>query len=110
MKRVVFVSFFFIFAGIAMAHIPVKEPFSKKMESRIREVAKMLPEKPKGFGPTYHDRDAWKHFAKRYDVELILSKAEEIRGSEMPAWDDEAYLEFSRNGVRPPGEKMINRQ
>ena len=110
MKRVVFVSFFFIFAGIAMAHIPVKEPFSKKMESRIREVAKMLPEKPKGFGPTYHDRDAWKHFAKRYDVELILSKAEEIRGSEMPAWDDEAYLEFSRNGVRPPGEKMINRR
>ena len=93
-----------------MAHIPVKEPFSKKMESRIREVAKMLPEKPKGFGPTYHDRDAWKHFAKRYDVELILSKAEEIRGSEMPAWDDEAYLEFSRNGVRPPGEKMINRR
>ena len=47
MKRVVFVSFFFIFAGIAMAHIPVKEPFSKKMESRIREVAKMLPEKPR---------------------------------------------------------------
>ena len=28
----------------------------------------------------------------------------------MPAWDDEAYLEFSRNGVRPPGERMINRR
>lgn len=110
MRHIVFILGFLLWGGVSMAHVPVMEPFSQKMEGRIQEIAKMLPQEPKAFGPTYRDRDAWKNFAKKYDAESILSKAEKIKDSAMPEWDDEAYLEFSRNGVRPPGEKMINRR
>lgn len=110
MKRVFIVLVFLTFWGGVTAHVPVMEPFGSRMEGRIREVCGMLPREPRGFGPTYRDRAAWAGFASRYDVSPILDRAREIRDSVMPAWDDEAYLEFSRNGVRPPGERMINRR
>ena len=110
MKHTFFIIAFLLLGSDIMAHIPVMEPFSRKMKTRIHEISRLLPGQPMGFGPTYRDRSAWDRFVEKNDVTLILRMAKDINESVIPAWDDEAYLEFSRNGVRPPGEKMINRR
>lgn len=84
-----------------------KQPFSVWRKERIEEISRMLPDKPAGFGPTYKDRTAWEQVARKMNTKEIFEQANRINNTPMPAWDDEAYLEFSRNGVRPPGEKML---
>jgi hypothetical protein len=76
-------------------------------EKRVDEIAAMLPAAPAGFGPTYRDRKAWDQALKGQQRERIIQNAEKIASTPMPAWDDDAYLEFSRKGVRPRGEKMM---
>ena len=91
-----------------VAQIPKSIPFEEKNQQRINEIAGYLEEKPAGFGVSYHNRSEWEKIKDKIDYPSILQKAEEVLNTEMPAWDDELYLEFSRNGVRPPGEKMLN--
>ncbi|MBA3939132.1 MAG: heparinase II/III family protein, partial [Planctomycetes bacterium] len=37
----------------------------------------------------------------------VIPAAEKLLGARFPAWADDAYLEFSRSGRRPPGERML---
>jgi hypothetical protein len=74
---------------------------------RVAQIAAMLPEKPGGFGKSYHDREAWENLGKRTDYQAILKTAEDLLGKPFPAWNDEAYLIFFTKGTRPEGEKML---
>lgn len=89
---------------------PCMLPFSQWNSERIKEISLMLPEKPKGFGPNYKDRNAWGKILHELDVQRIFERVKLIVQTPMPKWDDEAYLEFSRNGSRLWGERMINRR
>jgi hypothetical protein len=74
-------------------------------DARISAIAQMLPEKPAGFGAPCENRVAWTPVAANY--ESNMRKAEAFIAQPLPAWDDEAYLDFLRTGKRGAGEAMM---
>jgi hypothetical protein len=77
--------------------------------SRVDTIAAMLPAQPRGLGPACSDRAFWgsADIARRAG-NVVLPKAEPLVTAAFPAWSDEAYLEFSRNGQRAAGEAMMS--
>ena len=73
--------------------------------ARIHQIAEMLPAAPAGFGAPCSDRNAWGPVAGKY--EGSIHAAEGFLRQPIPAWDDDAYLEYSRKGTRPRGEAML---
>lgn len=75
-----------------------------------------LPDLPKGFGVPCSDRSTWDAIANRSDVARkkmsVLSQADQYvianNNGAFPAWNDNDYLTFSRNGSRTEGEKMMS--
>lgn len=104
--------YFFIIASLLpfliAAQVPKSVPFKENNQKRIREITGYLDDKPAGFGFPYQNRAEWKTIQNQIDYPTVLEKAENILNTQMPPWEDELYLEFSRNGIRPPGEKMLN--
>jgi hypothetical protein len=74
---------------------------------RVREIAAWLPERPSGIGPVAAEREAWLAAAQASGFSGAVTAAEVELARSMGAWDDELYLEFSRNGERARGEEMI---
>jgi hypothetical protein len=83
-------------------------PYHALEPTRIEAIAQMLPALPAGFGPRCADRSAWGKPAVAKRTQPLLRQAETLLSTAFPAWDDAAYLEFSRNGQRPQGERMMN--
>ena len=77
---------------------------------RINEIAAMLPDEPSGFGRPISDRAFWNAAAKQESLRDVLAEAESLLSRDFPAWDNELYQGFSRNGNRPPGERMIRQR
>jgi hypothetical protein len=73
--------------------------------ARVAEVATMLPEKPAGLGPPCSNRAAWRPELAAFKSNI--HPAEEFASKPLPPWDDNKYLEFTRQGTRPVGEEMI---
>jgi Heparinase II/III-like protein len=82
--------------------------YAELSPQRIAEIATQLANQPAGLGPSCNDRQAWTAQAVTTRLTQPLQVAEKLRTSAFPAWDDEAYLEYSRNGVRGNGEAMMN--
>ncbi|MEZ0483628.1 hypothetical protein [Fibrella aquatica] len=74
---------------------------------RVRELAAVLPEKPRGFGEPYTDRTAWNKLYSDPKYRAIINEAAQLISKPFPAWSDSLYLVFFRQGTRPEGEKMI---
>ena len=84
------------------------KPYAELSPARIAELALLLPEQPRGFGAPCRDRAAWSEVATNPGfVKLIASTAKQI-GQPLPPWSDDLYLDFSRTGKRPPGERMLS--
>ncbi|MGI0134923.1 MAG: TatD family hydrolase, partial [Candidatus Micrarchaeaceae archaeon] len=60
------------------------------------QIAAMLPAKPAEFGVPCSDRAAWKPLNGKFRQEI--KQAEALMTKPFPAWNDNAYLEFSRTG------------
>jgi len=90
-----------------MAQVPKLFPFKEKHQQRIEEVSQYLEDKPSCFGYPYKNREMWEPIKKKVNYTELIKQAEDILSTPMPEWVDSLYLEFSINGVRPPGEKMI---
>ena len=90
------------------AQVPKSIPFEENNRQRIDEITSYLDDEPAGFGYSYKNRTEWEKVRNKIDYKAVMERAEEVLNTEMPPWDDDLYLEFSRNGVRPPGEKMLN--
>ena len=75
-------------------------------DARLSEIARMLPEKPAGFGVPCSDRAAWQQVAERNQANI--EKADGFLAKPLPGWDDTAYLRYSRDGDRKDGETMLN--
>lgn len=76
---------------------------------RVKEIAALLPEKPKGFGNDYHDRASWEKLKASGKYKSLLKEADKLLTSEFPAWSDSAYLAYFAKGVGTsvPGKKML---
>jgi len=81
--------------------------FKELDEKRIDEIAAMLPKAPAGFGCPCTDRKFWDNPKLRARFKHAVKAAEKILPVKMPEWSDAAYLEYSKNGIRSNGEKML---
>jgi hypothetical protein len=75
---------------------------------RVAEVAAMLPQTPKGFGDTYHNRLVWDKLYSNPKYLKVIKTAEGLLNKPFPAWNDEQYLIYFTKGTRPEGEKMMD--
>jgi len=76
--------------------------------ARVAELESQLVERPSGFGPPCADRNAWAAPAIASRIGAITKAAEKLLSEDFPPWDAEQYLEYSRKGTRPNGERMMN--
>ncbi|MES2463749.1 MAG: heparinase II/III family protein [Armatimonadota bacterium] len=76
---------------------------------KIKELAALLPAAPRGFGPPCRgkERAAWDALRTHPAFQNVVSNGEKLLTTPFPAWSDDDFLEFSRNGQRPKGQAMI---
>lgn len=82
-------------------------PYRELDDKRISQIEAMLPAQPAGFGRPIMDRAFWSAAMTIEAASNVVAEAEALLGKDFPAWSDDLYLEFSRTGTRPPGEKML---
>lgn len=82
-------------------------PWADLEPARISALAPLLSAGPQGLGRPISDRVAWDALATNPTVARVVRDAEKLLGKPLPPWDDELYLDFSRTGQRPPGERML---
>ena len=75
--------------------------------ARIQTIAGWLTAQPAGFGQPCADRAFWQSPATLDRCGNALTVANRLLGETFPPWSDDLYLDFSRTGQRPPGEKML---
>lgn len=76
----------------------------------VRRWAEMLPERPRGVGPTIDDRQAWQSLAGSVLARSTVKDAEKLLSRPTPKVTDELYLVFSRTGNRSQCEAVQSRQ
>ena len=83
------------------------KPYVELEPSRIAELAAMLPDTARGFGAPCSDRAAWSALVTNAFSKKVVASATRQIGKELPPWNNDLYLEYSRTGQRPAGEKMM---
>ena len=94
------VIFIFILASCGGDSREGTEKASSADQQRLRELAAMLTDSPKGFGSPVDDRQTWERIARVPAFKDAVSHAEEIMDEPVPELPDSLFLEFSRNGNR----------
>lgn len=92
---------------------PVRLPAAAESDGspdpqRTREVAQMLPEKPRGAGPTISDRRAWEAVAKAPGFQDVVRRAEQLAKEPIPELPDDLYLDYSRTGNRNRYQRVLS--
>ncbi len=99
----------FMSTPLSLSAAPSPEATADPLDAgRIAQITEWLPEKPAGIGPTLEDRAAWDALAALPAARNTIAQAEAFLQGDFPAWCDEAYLDFSRTGLRPRGEAMMS--
>ena len=75
---------------------------------RIQQIATYLPDGPAGFSRPIDDRAYWTEPKRVAELRHFIREAEKYLTMPLPAWNDDDYLDYSRTGSRPRGEKMRN--
>jgi len=68
--------------------------------ARVDEIAKMLPARQRGVGPTIDDREAWGNVAAAPQFSGAIPAAERLLKEPIPELTDELFLDFSKTGNR----------
>jgi len=76
-------------------------------DARVRQLAAMLPEAPRGVGPTIEDREAWGAVARSPAFKDVVPRAEKLMAKPIPELTDELYLDFSRTGNRGRYQRVL---
>ena len=87
------------FARASLVEIPAQS---------VAVLEAQLAAQPAGLGPVCANRAAWSAPAVVQRTADLRRVAEKLLTQDFPAWDQSAYLEYSRTGLRPNGEKMMN--
>lgn len=75
---------------------------------RVHQWEGLLSANPGGIGSVCTDRAVWENPALAARLRPLVAAADKLLNSPFPAWNDDAYLEYSRQGTRPNGERMMN--
>lgn len=94
--------------GLCVQTVFAQTHYSELNPARIREIAGMLSEKPSGFGRPCSDRAAWTAHATI--TASFLASAEEDLRTPLPAFDEQAYLAFTRTGDRLGMQNNLGRR
>lgn len=89
--------------------VPAYRTITPIAPDRIKAIAALLPAKPKGFGLPCKaaDRSSWDALRAHPAFATVIANGEKRLTEPFPAWNDDLFLEFSRIGQRPNGEKMV---
>jgi hypothetical protein len=82
--------------------------FAELDRARVNALSAQVQEQPQGIGPACADRGAWGASEIAVRTKPLVAAANKLLVQTFPAWNDEAYLEYSQKGTRPGGEKMMN--
>lgn len=74
----------------------------------VEDIAPRLASAPAGIGPPCSNREAWGNTEVQRRLRAFIPAADRLLAQPFPEWSDDAYLEYSRNGVRAGGERMMN--
>jgi hypothetical protein len=99
-------SIFFILCAI-LARADTKPKYRDLDARKIEELAAVLPKNPRGLGPDCNQREKWQTPEIQRRIIPILAEANRLLAQPFPAWNQEAYLAFSRTGSTTEGEKMM---
>lgn len=104
------ICFGMIATALAAVGEVIPKPFAELDPGRVEQIAPLLPEGASGFGLPSTRREVWgdPQFAAQFPK--AVAEAEKLLKQDFPAWDDEAYLMFSRTGSRSEGERMQGRR
>jgi len=97
-----------ILLALFLAHESAVAALAEIAVERVYNLAAQLPELPSGLGPVCANREAWATASVADRTTEIRRTAEKLLKQDFPAWDQDLYLEYSRKGTRPNGEKMMN--
>ena len=93
--------------NIVAAFCGYAQEISPPDADRIAAYEKMLPNAPRGVGPTIADRAAWDALAKQHGSEKVIQEAEKLLKTPMPELTDDLYLDYSRTGNRDRCQEVI---
>ena len=98
-----------VWASLAnvVANPSPKQALAELDQKRIEVIAAWLPQNPCGFSKPITDRLFWESESVKLRTSAFTKEAKKLLPKPFPAWDDALYLDFSRSGQRPPGEKML---
>ena len=88
--------------------VPAAEKAGLVDQRRVQRWAELLPEKPRGVGPTIEDRAAWAAAASLPGLKNVVRQAEQLQSQPIPELTDELYLDFFRTGNRERCERVLN--
>jgi hypothetical protein len=69
-------------------------PIQPVDEARVKIIARMLPEKPRGIGHPYYDRTSWNALLKSGKFDKLIADADIANAEPLPPMTDEIYLSF----------------
>jgi len=67
---------------------------------RVKELAAMLPEEPRGLGRPVTDREAWDAVGACAGFGSVVADAEKLLAEPVPELPDDLFLDYSRTGNR----------
>jgi hypothetical protein len=91
---------------LALAGLAHAGQFAELSTDRVAAVETLLADRPFGFGEPITNRAYWSSPEVLSRTGSAVQAAEKLLKQSFPAWSDDLYLEYSRNGQRTGGEKM----
>jgi len=76
--------------------------------ARVEQLACMLPESPRGVGPTIADRLAWQNVAEAPQFKDVIERAQQSLSQPIPEVTDDLFLDYSRTGNRTRCQRVLS--
>jgi hypothetical protein len=74
---------------------------------RVDQIARLLPDQPRGFGEPIHNRAAWDALRKTGKFERVVKEAREYLGKPFPAFDETTYMRMFTHGDSQAGKDLL---
>lgn len=94
----------FLIVFIVEARAGIPRPVN---QSRIAEIAAMIPDRPQSISVSYKDRAFWNNYRNDAKTISLFAKLPEMLAKGQPPFVDSIYLEYSKTGKREAGDRMI---
>lgn len=97
-----------LWLSLLVLALPAEAGLAEIPLERVTALTAQMADKPRGLGPVCANREAWSARVVAERTAEVRKTAEKFLTQDFPPWDQEIYLEYSRKGSRPNGEKMMN--